>query len=81
MQGGAAFGVRGIERYRASYNGPERSTHCARMTMRQIRKATVADVPGISRGCSAGYGDTYPGLLTDEEIEATVVEWYSLDHP
>ena len=47
--------------------------------MRHIRKAILADVPGISRVCSAGYRATYPDLLSDEEIEATVAEWYSLD--
>jgi ribosomal protein S18 acetylase RimI-like enzyme len=44
-----------------------------------MRKAILADVPGISRVCSAGYRATYPGLLTDDEIEATIAEWYSLD--
>jgi hypothetical protein len=43
------------------------------------RKAILSDVDPIRRICSAGYRATYPGLLSQAEIEATIAEWYSLE--
>lgn len=45
--------------------------------MIKIRKATAADVGGICRVCTAGWRDTYTGLLPAPYIEQVIAEFYN----